>query len=160
MKNLSCFVVLLLLAGYELLYAFENEPDGFRGIKWGTRFNEKDTLFNFVEEDGGVKFFMKRKDTLLFGDIKVFSVRYGFYNNKFYMGQIFFKGDTIATEIKKNLFKEYGNGNEKQSVESGAKIFGWGGYSTMILYKYFDGQNEGRVAFSSTILLRERQMQR
>ena len=160
MKKLSYFIVLLLLACYVPDYAFENEPDGFGGIKWGTLFDENDTLLNFVEEDGGVRLYMKKNDTLLFGGVKVSSIRYGFYNNKFYVGQIFFKGDTSSSNIKKYLFKKYGSGQEKQSVDSGAKIFGWGGYSTIILHKYFNEQKEGRVAFSSTIILRERQKRR
>jgi hypothetical protein len=158
MKKYVIIGLILLLPAVS--FGFQNEPDGFRGVKWETPFSAVKESVRFVEEDDGIKFYSKKGDSLRIGNTNVSIIKYGFYQDKFYMVQIFYEGNTNAASLKEYLFKEYGEGQEKKSVEAEAKFYGWGGYTTMILYKFYEQSKEGRVVFSSTLILRERQGKR
>lgn len=153
---LSITVGLLVWVSAVALAQFQNEPDGFRGLKWGTRLSDVASALNFVEEDSGVKFYSRKGDSLKLGDADVVAVKYGFWQDKFYTVQILYRGDTSDRLVRQHLFKEYGEGRSGTSREAGATILGWGGYTASVLYKYFPSSTEGRVVISSSVTLRER----
>lgn len=80
--------------------AFKEEPDGFRGIKWGTDIS---TLKNLKVADTwkveGMEEFIKDGDELAIGDAKLKSINYYFWKGKFAQVRI------EVTENNRNINK-------------------------------------------------------
>jgi len=65
---------------------YKNEPDGFRGIKWGTDISTLTYLKATKNDAGkfpGMDAFQKAEDELSIGDVKLKSVTYYFWKGKF-----------------------------------------------------------------------------
>jgi hypothetical protein len=112
MKKVFILIILLSLLS-SVSYAFENEPEGFRGITWGTDIKDlKDMEFVKVDPKSGIKLYQKKKDNLTIGDAKLDAIYYGFYNDKFYLviAQTMFFTD--FEELKKACFENFGKGEQ------------------------------------------------
>jgi hypothetical protein len=83
MKSLRSPAVaaLLLLSCHAL--AFDNEPDGFRGVTWGSEFaaNEKD--FTLKEDAGEVQFYLRKEDKMAIGGAELSAVVYSYWRSRF-----------------------------------------------------------------------------
>jgi hypothetical protein len=77
--------VMLMQLGTDAL-AFENEPDGFRGIKWGTSFSThgKEMVASRRTDDGSIKCYLRTGDKLSIGDAKLTSLEYCYWKDQFY----------------------------------------------------------------------------
>lgn len=95
------------------IYAFENEPDGFRGIVWGTDISQlKDMEFVKVDPKTGIKLYKRKKDNMTIGNANLDAIYYGFFDNKFYVviaETLFF---TDFEELKKACFENFGKGEQ------------------------------------------------
>lgn len=61
----ASFLLVTMAAG---AWAFQNEPDGFRGVKWTTAFKEfKGMILN---EDGDYKFYSKKATSFPSGKLR------------------------------------------------------------------------------------------
>ena len=120
MKIFRYLLFLLIINMYltSLAYTFQNEPDGFRGIKWGDNFsNIKGYNFKFEFEDEEIKHYSNKNDHLEIGGIKVNKIVYGFFNDKFLYIFAKFKGMDTFLNLLNVCTEKYG------------KVKGWWGYS-------------------------------
>ena len=80
-------MMLFLLAASLILsppvFAFQNEPDGFRGIKWGTNISELSEM-GLIEDDGESKFYVRKNDKMQIGDADLERIAYVFYKDRLY----------------------------------------------------------------------------
>ncbi|MCX7769820.1 MAG: hypothetical protein N2202_01930 [Proteobacteria bacterium] len=108
------FLITLCLFLYALqAYSFENEPDGFRGIVWGTDISQlKDMEFVKVDPKTGIKLYKKKKDNMTIGNANLDALYYGFFENKFYavIAQTMFFTD--FEELKRACFENFGRGEK------------------------------------------------
>jgi len=80
-------VVILFIITSTVSFAFQNEPDGFRGIKWGTDIGDlprMEYLRDYITDFGGIKIYINKEDELKIGDAAVSEIKYYFWKNKFY----------------------------------------------------------------------------
>ena len=116
MKNNLWKIILFILyfSFYTpLVVAFQNEPDGFRGIIWGTDISQlKDMEFVKVDPKTGIKLYKRKKDNMTIGNANLDAIYYGFFDNKFYavIAQTLFFTD--FEELKKACFENFGKGEQ------------------------------------------------
>jgi len=80
-KILLAIVLVFLITG--MGFAFQNEPDGFRGLKWGDPPTEDMTfLYQRREED----FYYKANDKMEIWGVKLGDITYSFYKKKEFIG--------------------------------------------------------------------------
>jgi hypothetical protein len=63
-------------------FAFQNEPDGFRGIKWGSDFSQHKNQMTLVE-GGKFNLYRREGDKMSIGGAKLESIQYGYEQNRF-----------------------------------------------------------------------------
>jgi hypothetical protein len=112
--SLSLLVVLLFIfALASIAQAFQNEPAGFRGLKWGDKPTE-DMWFSYQVaykddylQDINGNYYDKIGDNPYIGNVKLYSIYYIFNlcNNQFYRIQANFY-DEINYDILKTIFKD------------------------------------------------------
>lgn len=155
-KNVSILlIVLLILAIFtpilfaeEIKSTFQNEPDGFRGLKWGDAPTEdmvcfgKSLIFQSTYERKG--------DKLGIGSAILDEIWYKFnyYNCQFYeAGSHFFSTDNY--NILKVIFEGRFGKPTKSYEEYGSHVLQWTGEKTEIKLSYNSKQCEGFVKFKS-----------
>lgn len=109
MKHILVLFILFFLSP-PCLFAFQNEPKEFRGIKWGSSAEvQKDLLLH--KKDGGVSIYTRKNDKMQIGEVDgIKNIYYFFFNNKFYKVTInlqekdSLKNYARLTEIFENLY--------------------------------------------------------
>jgi len=123
-----------------------SEPDGFRGIKWGTDIATlKKQQFIEVESHGDVKFYEKKKEHKKIGNIQLSSIKYGFWKGNFYsvrVDLIGFDNNNLLTFLK----EKYGGCNEK-SLGRGMYFISWKADISEVSFMY--GLDKGRLMLLS-----------
>ena len=78
----SLMLITLVILSTGTSYAFKNEPDGFRGIKWGTDIN---TLSNMtvVNSDGDTHTYERTGDEMKIGNAELAVLTYFFGKENF-----------------------------------------------------------------------------
>ena len=89
-KAIVVLVALIILALAPGSLAFKNEPDGFRGLKWGDP-PSGDMEF-LLEMSGGAKLYTRPSDKLYLGDVQLSLISYAFYRNGFMKVDLDFQG--------------------------------------------------------------------
>ena len=93
MRNRIVLVLVLIVSfiGATLLFAQEkegfksgSEPDGFRGIKWGTNVNEIKDLEYIQTMKDGRKIYTRIEDKMQIGNAQLDTIWYSFLDDKFY----------------------------------------------------------------------------
>jgi hypothetical protein len=118
------FFIMLALSFLSLSFssaqAFQNEPDGFREIKWGTRIDDLGNMKLQHEYDDGVAIYTRKGERLSvrkvgsIGIVRLREVKYFFYNDKFYKAIVEYD-DSKASEIRKVLDSKYGNPSRRDT---------------------------------------------
>lgn len=114
-------------------YAFQNEPEGFRGIKWGDLRGEDMVFYAKTEGNDDLLWYKKENDKMQIGEAKLEKIIYGFYKNRF-------------MEVRIELDYEHGGGSitsRKNSLEdivnlkfgNGKKSISWTN-GIVTLYEY------------------------
>jgi len=100
-------ILIFLIIG--MGFAFQNEPDGFRGLKWGDS-PMGDMIFSYQKIDeyldkGNV--YYKSNDKPYIGSVKIYSIKYTFNlcNNQLYKVEANFS-DEINYNILKVIFED------------------------------------------------------
>jgi hypothetical protein len=116
-KNLRPLIVglLILLLSIPMAFAFQNEPDGFRGIKWGANFNERKDMKSppgLIRsfEPGALNFYVMDNDKMRIGEAVLTEISYGYRDDKFCEVLANFEGTVNFAKIKAILTYQYGPG--------------------------------------------------
>lgn len=122
--------------------AFRNEPDGFRGIKWGTKIGALGGM-EFVRGEGAEKYYARPDEKLKVGDAVIERITYGFYRDEFYKVTIRFKGLMNYLHLKKTLTDLYGDGDNIP----GTDVYSWSGKKVAVVIEFKGMLNEGEVLY-------------
>lgn len=108
--NLMLITLVILSTGTS--YAFKNEPDGFRGIKWGTDIN---TLSNMtvVNSDGDTHTYERTGDEMKIGNAELAVLTYFFWKGKLCGIAIKTKGYTNWSALRNAVFAKFGKGYQR-----------------------------------------------
>jgi hypothetical protein len=151
-KILQIFIITLACFFSAPSPAFQNEPDGFGGITWGT---EVSTLRGMVYDSmyswaaGITSFYTRKGDILSMGKAKLASIRYGFFEGKFsdVLIEVRKRGNWLA--LKTACFEKYGRGfKENYYIEH----YRWSGKITSMVLEYKEKEDLGILLMKSEMI--------
>ena len=136
--------ILIVLSVPCLTFAFKNEPDGFRGIQWGTTI---DTLSEFVltgDTHTYTRLYIKKNDKKTLGYADLSAITYITYKQQFCSVMISFSELDNFLKIKDTFFNLYGYGDRNsQSVEG----YIWIGSKVVITLDYNKLEDNGVISY-------------
>ena len=122
----------LILPSFEAI-AFQNEPDGFRGIKWGTNIKNLRDM-QLYGDFGDEKFYTRKNDKLKIGEAKLEKITYIFNKGRLGGVMICFTSASNASIIKETLTQHYG----ENFFTPPAEILAWNGRNVFISFSYIE----------------------
>lgn len=105
-------LITLLLYVTTTAGAFQNEPDGFRGIKWETPISDNANEMTLAEGDGLQKFYKRKNDKMTIGDAKLTDVHYVYWSNKFSGAMLRSKGTIEKSAMILAMQTTFGEGQK------------------------------------------------
>jgi len=162
-KILLASILIFLIAG--MGFAFQNEPDGFRGLKWGDPpIEDMDMIFYTVS--GEIVIYRKAEDKMDIGDAKLYSLEYDFWKKRFIEVDGYFKNkknyDILKTICEKKFGKPTSVRIHKYKEDFGEPtkerlfIVNWTGSKTTITLFYDSVIESGSLSLLSRKIWRER----
>ncbi len=131
---------------------FKNEPDGFRGIKWGTDISTLSGMTCAANPfDSNIKFCTRKNDRLQIGKAKLSAIVYQFYKDKFYIVAISTNNPINFDALKDVVFVKFGDGRQPNKY---IKRWVWFGDMANIGLEYNESSQTGTLLiFSQKISL-------
>jgi len=158
--------ILIVVLSYLLISSFAfaewriggkpgTEPDGFRGIKWGTSIDDLAGM-KYLRTDpgyGGIQMYTKSNEDLKIGAANLEEIEYHFWQGKFCDSWILTVGFSNWSGLKEATFEKFGAGY--QSNKDIEKFF-WFGPRTEMMLLYSEITEKGLLWIFS-IVIREQQ---
>ena len=120
------------------LLAFQNEPDGYNGIKYGTDISTlKNMQYEKVDPNkSNVTVYAREGDVLTLGNASLKSIEYGFFGGRFLTVIIKVADLFNYIVLKESVFEKFGQGIE---FDQFSERYYWDGSTTRItLVSAFD----------------------
>ena len=149
-KGILVLVLVLVLALSVGAFAFQNEPEGFRGLKWGDPPGE-DMEF-LIDLGGGTTGYVLPDDKMFLGSVSLYMVGYMFYKNRFVGAAMYFKGEDNYDLLETICKQRYG----EEEADIGFYKIQWLGQKSVIILKYDYAEEEGNLSLNSTLIAVER----
>jgi hypothetical protein len=117
------------------VYAFRNEPDGFKDMRWGSAASQwfsKDEFIGFSSDEKSFKYLnISDTTTLEMDNVKLYGIVYSFYNGKFW------KADAEARllqagRLRDMFFEKYGEPSRVVNRSDFSREYLWSGMNTDI----------------------------
>lgn len=151
MRRYIIIAVLLLAAP---VLAFQNEPDGFRDIKWGDALPDGMSKLGTEASFGGVDLYIRKEDKLVIGGANLDTIAYYFWQGQYIGASIITMGPGNWTALLDALEVKFGKGaQENPHIEK----YIWPGVHTNIFANYREYSKEGTVEFVSVYKFKEMQ---
>ncbi len=147
-KVVVVLVVLIVLALSLGTFAFQNEPDGFRGLNWGDPPSKDMKLLGEVRNRANV--YELPDDKMFLGSVPLFLVGYIFYEDRFMTGLMYFKGKDNYDLLESICKQRYG-----EDADVGFYTIQWIDQKSFIFLKYDYADEEGSLSISSTSIMGE-----
>ena len=149
-KTLGSLIILLLAvtvatSAYADDLAFENEPTGFRGIRWDTQVLKVPGLV-LSEKDGDIKVYNKTNEVNTLGGAALDGIQYTFYRDRFYSVYITFSNPLNYDALKKYMFSVYDYGQSESTMWR--KRWWWMGENVNIRLDYSMIMRQGTLCFT------------
>ena len=143
-------------------YTFKpgTEPDGFRGLKWGTDIATLDPLHTMevIAIVGPFVYYKKNKEDLHLVTVKLNDIIYEFWNGKFSGVIIKVKGSGQFQILKDYVFARFGEGQRSKILQQmNVQDFYYNGVKTRMYLKYSDLDHAGELCLYSIALLSQQQ---
>jgi hypothetical protein len=122
-----------------------SEPDGFRGIKWGTDISTLKDMVFAMATDKDVKRYERKGDELKIGKAKLDYIQYEFRKGRFYLVEMWFQGIENFNHVKETMFETYGKG---RIMPEKTESYFWEGEKTEMIM-IFDVDIGGGITISS-----------
>lgn len=142
---LAILIVLTLSPG---VFAFQNEPDGFRGLKWGDP--PREDMVEFYADRNEVTY-MLPEDKMFLGDVPLYLVAYVFYGNRFGLAGLSFNGEKYYDKIETICRQRFG-----EQVEEGPYELKWTAQKAFIHLQYDYIEEDGYLFIGSTVIAMEK----
>jgi hypothetical protein len=151
-----------------------SDPDGFRGIQWGT---EISTLRDMekVDQDKSsnsvLVWYTRRGDPLAIGKARLENIFYSFWMGTFESVWIDFRGDDNFEALKNELFEQFGKvleseklmkkmdgeaGKEPATIRHAEEFYAWWGKNTEMTLSYSRDRHKGALNLNSKRMSEER----
>jgi hypothetical protein len=145
-KFIYVSVLILLIVTPMTVWAFENKPDGFRGIKWRTNIKNLSDM-KFEGKAGATSYYHRQGDKMKIGSAMLDDIGYGFYKNEFYIVMIQFHSLINFDALKSTFFQQYGPGYQHNRYQ---EDYYWGlrdGSDVVISLEYNKVSKKGAIFF-------------
>ena len=140
----AAMVLVLMIAGAS--FAFQNEPDGFRGLVWGDP-PGKDMEF-LIDMGNGTTGYLLPSDKMFLGSVSLYTVGYMFYENRFMGAAMYFKGEDNHDLLETICKQRYG----EEEADIGFYQIQWMGQKSFISLNYDYVEEEGNLSLNSTLI--------
>jgi len=136
-------------------YRKNSEPNGFRGIKWGTSLSSLPdmTFTGNSSDDGNFKAYIKKGDNMHIGNAKLKFLLYLFWKGKFYGVGIGTSGFINWNGLKDAVFEKFGKGYQSNKF---IKSYVWYGKKTDMTLDYNEISEEANFGMWSYIINKEK----
>lgn len=148
MKQISSIVTLFLIFFPPYSTAFQNEPNGFRGITFGTSIDELPYMEK-IRSTQHYEVYRKKGDKLEMDGVELNEIRYMFINKKFIGVTCVYTGLQNFDKLKKILTDRHGESIERSKQSKADRDYIWYGKNipVRIMIIYSESYNVGSVAF-------------
>lgn len=110
--NARIVVIGALLLVSSIALAYQNEPDGFRGIKWGTRLSVHAKEMTLKEKSKDETYYTRKGDKLELGGAKLTELSYGYWNDQLVSIIMETSGHDDKAALIEAFRKQYGPGSQ------------------------------------------------
>jgi len=156
MKKLILLSIILFMVYICRGYTFQNEPNTFRGIKWGSSLANIKNMFQIEPPDNiGISCYKRKGDKLKIGEALLKSIKYYAFKDKFYFVDIEFNGINNFLILKKIFFQLYGL-PQYNNDNFLAKSYIWKGVKVKISLIYFKTTEVGSLTYEYLPILEEK----
>ncbi len=90
------------------LAEMKDEPADFRGVKWDESFSVAGDNMSLVRDEGDIKYYIRKGDTLKIGQVDALKVAYRYYKNQFSTGVIQTYGGSNQKAVLATLTSMHG----------------------------------------------------
>jgi hypothetical protein len=151
-----------------------SEPDGFRGIRWGTEISTLKDMEKAEQDkssDHASVWYRRKGDTFAIGKANLENIFYSFWMGNFESVWIDFKGDENFEALKKELFEQFGKvpeseelmrrmdrraGREPSVIKHAEEFYAWWGKKSEMTLSYSRDRHKGTLSIDSTRMSEER----
>ena len=151
-----------------------SEPDGFRGVKWGTEVSILKDVEKVEQGKSSARelvWYRRKGDTLAIGEAKLENIFYSFWMGNFESVWIDFKDEENFEALRKELFEQFGKAHESEgsmkrmdkraerersSAEHAGAFYAWWGKNTEIWLSYSKDRHKGNLTMNSRKIREER----
>lgn len=146
-------IALLILSNAAQSVPMVNDPDGFEGIKWGSKLPASDDM-KLVDDTGRLKTYEFKSDAPKLGDITVSSLRFTAVENKLARVTVRYEGKDAHDKILVFLQSRYGplDRTPGQLSVGPVKFYSWQGFDTEVTLRYQAKTDLGIIFFESQSL--------
>ena len=130
-------ILIFLISGVG--FAFQNEPDGFRELKWGDPPAEDMVYWH---EYKGTMTYKRPTDKMGIGSAKFYSLGYSFYGQQFYQIMALFENEDNYNVLKTICEERFG----EPTAEKYYDLCWWGEKATIFL-DYDSFEEKGGLSF-------------
>jgi hypothetical protein len=145
-KQPVLMLVLALVVGLVgTVHAFSNEPEDFRGIKWGTHISKLNDLY-FVEPSVTWMLYQRKNENLKMDETTLELIQYYFYKDRFHSVRARYVGEQNLLDLKKTLSRDYGRGIKH--VKGYSVEYQWRGPKVYINLEYNNLSKKGALVYT------------
>ncbi|MGO9176873.1 MAG: hypothetical protein ACLQED_12165 [Desulfobaccales bacterium] len=133
-------IIILSISSPAVAFKPGSEPDGFRGIKWGTDISTLNDMVYAGTESSEVITYIRKGDVLKIGMANVVKIKYYFYKGKFFEVFIVTAGLRNWQALKEACFDKYGGAYKRYDYE---EYYLWGLGKITIMAIGYNAVTEG-----------------
>jgi hypothetical protein len=148
----------IILAGIITLLAspclsFQNEPDGFRGIKWAEDISSRNDMAPYSAGADKSVSYTRNGDEVFLGDVMLYSLTYDYWDGKFSGVFMLFRDADRFEKIKGICFERYGKVKMRTRYP---EAYAWEGKTAVVYLEYESIKNSGSMSIGSVRFLQEK----
>ena len=148
--NIRVLFVILGSLVISPVIAFQNEPDGFRGIKWGSDFSAHEKEMSLAEKGKSENYYLRKNDKMAIGGAELKYLVYGYWKGKFTSVFMLTTGASNKSALIRAFQTQFGSGvKPNQFLDE----YVWRGAATSISLKCDAIGEKCQVFLFSTELL-------
>lgn len=142
----ALIIVLVLSVG---AMAFQNEPDGFRGLKWGNPPTEE---MEYLDDLSGNKNYVLPDEKMSIGSTEFWMIIYAFYEDRFFKVALYFDGEDNYDLLETICKEVYGT----EELDEEFYRLMWIGQRSFIGLSYDAAEEVGSLLLSSAAITLEK----
>ncbi|MEM4657873.1 MAG: hypothetical protein QXX77_05565 [Candidatus Methanosuratincola sp.] len=153
-KLLSAALLTLMLPS--LVLAYQNEPQGFRNLPWGSssRLLGDKIFYDKIRTPGGtITYYEREGDLMKMGGAKLLSVAYGYWLDNLSDVIVRTKGKENWEALREAAVARWGT---PRQPDKGKELYFWDGNTTVIVLTYDEKTAIGTLHLRSVDMIRAR----